>query len=404
MGKPLMQTHIYESKGRFKGILFGIALAIIVGLLFYTEKLVNDLRQEARTILQFYSRMYATAASDPNSDVDFIFNEIIERTYFPIISTNQDHVPTFWKGIGNIGSERTPENLERVNRIKNRMKTIGEPLPLTYEDPINGKQTLGYLYYGDSATITRLRWLPIIELGLVGLFILIGFIGFSTIKKSEERFLWVGMAKETAHQLGTPLSSLMGWIEVIREKSYKRAGTLKVIEEMEQDAVRLTKVAERFSQIGSLEDLRDQDINKILLNVARYIRRRLPQMQKKVTVVEDFGDIPCVPANSDLIEWVFENLVKNAVDSINHDHGLIRLSSGISDRKQYRIFVDVSDNGRGISPKDRKDIFRPGFSTKKRGWGLGLNLAKRIIEEYHMGKLILKDSQLDRGTIMRIYL
>lgn len=400
MEKLGRQQQFYESKGRFKGLLFGIALAIIVALLVYTEQLVDNLRSESRNILQYYASLNARAASvAASSDLEFIFEEIIRKTYFPIINVSPTGIPNWWKGIGDIGPEKSPENLAKVNEIKNRMGEIGAPIPITFE-----ADTLGYLYYGDSSTITRLRWLPFIQFGLAGLFILVGFIGFSTIKRSEERFIWVGMAKETAHQLGTPLSSLMGWIQLLRDRSYNRPETIKVIEEMEDDAGRLRKVAERFSQIGSQADLHERDLNKIVHAVGNYIRRRLPQMQKKINIEENFSDIPPIRVNADLMEWVLENLVKNAIDSINHESGLIRLVTGRSDRKEYTIFVDISDNGRGITSKNRYDIFRPGYSTKKRGWGLGLNLSKRIVEEYHKGKLVIRDSEPGTGTTLRIYL
>lgn len=400
-----MRDQLYESSGRFKAILLGIALVIIVALSFYTEKLVDDLRREAREILQIWAENYASAASSANdSDVNFIFENIIKRTYFPIVSTDVDHNPLFWKGIGIDENDRSPENITKARIILERMKEISEPIPIFLTDPNFDPIVLGYIFHGDSSTITRLRWLPYIEIGLVGMFILVGSIGFTTIKKSEQRFIWVGMSKETAHQLGTPISSLLGWIQILRERSFKRPESITVIDEMEQDMNRLGKVAERFSQIGSMADLRDQNIQLILKNVIIYIQRRLPQMKKTIVLDERFSEIPAVPANADLLEWVFENLIKNSIDAINHENGLIKIITGISEKRKYKIYVDIEDNGRGIFFKNKKNIFRPGFSTKKRGWGLGLNLAKRIIEEYHHGKLIVKESSSGTGTTMRVYL
>lgn len=400
-----MRDQLYESSGRFKAILLGIALVIIVALSFYTEKLVDDLRREAREILQIWAENYASAASSANdSDVNFIFENIIKRTYFPIVSTDVDHNPLFWKGIGIDENNRSPENITKARIILERMKEISEPIPIFLTDPNFDPIVLGYIFHGDSSTITRLRWLPYIEIGLVGMFILVGSIGFTTIKKSEQRFIWVGMSKETAHQLGTPISSLLGWIQILRERSFKRPESITVIDEMEQDMNRLGKVAERFSQIGSMADLRDQNIQLILKNVIIYIQRRLPQMKKTIVLDERFSEIPAVPANADLLEWVFENLIKNSIDAINHENGLIKIITGISEKRKYKIYVDIEDNGRGIFFKNKKNIFRPGFSTKKRGWGLGLNLAKRIIEEYHHGKLIVKESSSGTGTTMRVYL
>ncbi len=399
-----MRDQLYESSGRFIALLLGIALVIIVALLFYTEKLVEDLRQEARAILQIWAENYASAASSAtDTDVSFIFDNIISRTYFPIISADGDHEPSFWQGIGVEENVRSPENIKKVKKIMLRMKKVSDPIRITISDANLGDFT-GYIYYGDSSTITQLRWLPYIEIGLVGLFILVGFIGFTTIKKSEQRFIWVGMSKETAHQLGTPISSLLGWIQILRERSFKRPESITVIDEMEQDMKRLGKVAERFSQIGSMTDLRDQNIQLILKNVINYIQHRLPQMKKTVVLEEMFSEIPAIPANTDLMEWVFENLIKNSIDAINHENGLIKIITGTSEKRKYKIFVDILDNGRGIYFKNKNDVFRPGFSTKKRGWGLGLNLAKRIVEEYHHGKLIVKESSSGIGTTMRVYL
>lgn len=400
-----MRNQLYESSGRFKAFLLGAALVIIVALLFYTEKMVRDLRMEARTILQFYAKMYADAASDAsNTDVNFIFDKVIKKTYFPIIYTSADHKPLFWKGIGISPQDTSKTAMARVYKITTRMEKISDPIPITFDDPTLGTFTLGYIYYGDSSTITRLRYLPYIEIGLVGLFIFVGFIGFSTIKKSEQRFLWVGMSKETAHQLGTPISSLLGWMALLRERSFNRPETIKVIDEMDQDVERLGKVAERFSQIGSMTDLRDKNIHHILKNVVSYIKRRLPQMKKKVIIEENYAEIPAVPANADLLEWVFENLIKNAIDAIGQDTGTIKIETGLSDRKKYKIYVDVTDSGKGITFKNKNDIFKPGISTKKRGWGLGLNLSKRIVEEYHHGKLIIRESHPGVGTTLRVYL
>ena len=395
-----MRKMLYESRGRFTALLLAAALVIIGLLLYYTEQLVDDLREESRSILQFYAGMYARAASDTtSSDVSFIFDEIIKRTYFPIVYTDADHKPLWWKGIGVDERDHSPEALRRVARIRDRMRSISKPIPITYQDI-----TLGYLYYGDSTTITRLRWLPYIEIGLVGLFIFVGFIGFSTIKKSEQRFIWVGMAKETAHQLGTPISSLLGWLALLRDRSYNRPGTLKIIDEMEQDVERLNKIAQRFSQIGSQADLKEQNLVQLLENVVAYIRRRLPHMKKTIRIETEFGEVRSVPMNTDLMEWVVENLIKNAIDAIDHDHGLIRIVTGPSDRRGYSVYIDVIDNGHGISFRNKNDVFRPGFSTKKRGWGLGLKLAKRIVEDYHHGKLVVKETQQGVGTTMRIYL
>ena len=228
-------------------------------------------------------------------------------------------------------------------------------------------------------------------------------MGFRSIKKSEEQFIWVGLTKETAHQLGTPLSSLMGWLELIKNRDSLESAD-KVAEEMENDLKRLLKVTARFSQIGSRSGFRKQSILPILEDAIKYFQRRLPHMGKQVQIVSRFAKVPDVNINCDLFEWVIENMIKNSLDAIEKKKGVIEISTGMVENKSGLVFIDVKDNGKGISAQNRRMIFKPGFSTKKRGWGLGLNLAKRIVEEFHNGKLSVKDSRHGEGTTMRIIL
>jgi len=399
--KDVLQKLLYRLSGRFQGFLFVSAILLILILLAYTREIVEDLRQEARGILTIYAQMYARAASDESvSDLSFIFDQIIKQTNFPLIYADRERKPIYWKGIDVDPMDRSPEAVKRVTKIMRRMGRIADPIPITYKDII-----LGYLFYGDSVTITRLRWLPYIEIGVVGLFIFIGFLGFSSIKRSEQRFIWVGMAKETAHQLGTPLSSLIGWLEILKESQKHPERFQKTLEEMEGDVQRLRKVASRFSQIGSQTDLREQNVNEVIRNVVRYFQRRLPQMGREIQIQENYEEVPSVRLNSELFEWVMENLIKNALDAMDKEKGLIEIHTGrLNHRKSPRVFIDVKDNGRGIDSKIRRHIFRPGFSTKRRGWGLGLSLSKRIIEEYHRGRLFIKETRPGQGTTMRIVL
>ena len=391
----------YQFSRHFKSIFFAVAVLIILVLLIYTQQLVEQLRDEARHILEFYARMYARAASSENSaDVGFIFDEIIKRTNFPLIYTDSAHNPHYWKGIHVPPDDRSKEALQQVRKIMQRMQKIAKPIPITYHEI-----TLGYLYYGDSATITQLRWLPYIEIGVISLFIFIGFVGFSNIKKSEQRYLWIGMAKETAHQLGTPLSSINGWLELLQEKSSRRVELQKILAEMRHDLARLHKVAARFSQIGSTADLKNQDVNAVIREVVAYFHKRLPQMGgKKIEIVEHYGKIPSVPLNVELFGWVLENLIKNSLDAIEKESGVIEIRTGPLNHRRYSVFIDIRDTGKGIAYRNKNDIFKPGYSTKKRGWGLGLNLAKRIVEEYHHGKLLVKETKPGEGTTMRVVL
>lgn len=397
----------YRYAGRLKVFLFIAAVAIILGLLWHSYQIVNGLRAEARNILLFYAQFYARAANEADdTSLNFIFDQIIKRTEFPIILASADGEPVGWKGIEvPSDSVHSPKARREVRDIMAVMKREADPIPITYQNPVSGRSdTLNYLYYGDSRRIKQLQMLPYIEISVVALFILVGFVGFNSIRRSEQQFIWVGMAKETAHQLGTPISSLLGWIELLREQVSANRAAHATVDEMQRDVERLSKVASRFSQIGSRADLKEQDAVALAEEVARYFRSRLPQMRREVSIVVAHGQVPPVPMNRDLFEWVLENLVRNALDAIESSRGEIHIIIQPAPEKSRRVIIDVQDNGRGIEPANRKNIFRPGFSTKKRGWGLGLSLAKRIVEEYHHGKLFVKESRVGEGTTMRVVL
>ncbi|MFQ5822877.1 MAG: ATP-binding protein [bacterium] len=394
-----MRINLYFLRGRFKGLLFIFAILIIIFLLFYTQRIVGTLRVEAREILLFYTQLYARAASsETDTDLNFIFEQIIQRTNFPIIQSDSEGNPTAWKGIGIDPNDRSPEAVEKVRKMINVMKREADPIPLKYEEYL-----LGYLYYGDSKLIKQLQMLPYIEIAVVSMFILVGFLGFRSIQRSEQQFIWVGMSKETAHQIGTPLSSLMGWLEIIKAKLLDKE-TKKTVIEMEKDIERLNKITARFSQIGSKADLKESNVATMISEVVKYFKQRLPQWGKKVTIVENYQTATKVAINKDLFEWVIENLVKNSLDALEKDMGRIEICLGELKNSKHKIFIDISDNGRGIEVSKKGDIFKPGYSTKKRGWGLGLSLAKRIVEDYHGGKLLIKETRAGHGTTMRIIL
>ncbi len=394
-----MKINLYRLKGSFKGLLFIFAIAIIVVLLIHTQRIVGALRAESRELMEFYAQLYASVATtESNSSLNFIFDEIILRTNYPFILTDADGHPNAWKGIEVDPDDRSPEAIKKVKRMIEVMKKEAQPIPLKYEEIV-----LGYLYYGDSKLIKELQMLPYIGIAVVGMFILIGFLGFRSIQRSEEQFIWVGMSKETAHQIGTPLSSIMGWVEILKTQ-IENKNALKTVKEMERDVERLNKVTARFSQIGSRADLKEVNIPAVISEVVKYFQRRLPQWGKKVRIVENYALQTKAPLNRDLFEWVIENLIKNSLDAIEKDSGQISIELGKLENGRHEIYIDISDDGRGIEASKKKDIFKPGFSTKKRGWGLGLSLAKRIVEDYHGGKLFVKETKLGQGTTMRILL
>jgi hypothetical protein len=376
-----------------------VAVMLIVGYLYYTQVLVSELQNQSKEFLKFKAKIFEqNINSEESQDISFFFNEVIQTADYPVIYTDSENEPAFWRNldIPQINERPLPEKMEQ--KLKEKILEFdqtNEPIPISYQGSV-----LGYYHYGESKIIRQLRWLPYIEILVVALFIVIGYYGFSSIKKSEERMIWVGMAKETAHQLGTPLSSLIGWLEYLRS-SPEKAGD--IVDDLEKDLSRLQTVANRFSKIGSVPDLKSEDIEPIVSDVIGYFRRRLPAGDGKIEIMTNINNhLPRLMLNRDLFSWVIENLFKNAADAIGDQGGEITLTADMLNQKQ--VFVDVSDTGKGIASRERKNIFKPGYSTKKRGWGLGLSLAKRIIEDYHGGSIQVKDSQPNAGSTFRIIL
>jgi two-component sensor histidine kinase len=394
---PFLARNIYHFKGNFKSFLFVLAVILILGFLYYTQMLVGELQQQSRAFLSFRIKIFEkNINSDENQDLSFFFNEVIQQADYPIIYTDAEGEPAFWRNvdISQVMERPLPPDIQTSlkEKISDFDKT-NEPIPISYQGSV-----LGYYHYGESKIVQQLRWLPYIEIVVVGLFILLGYFGFSSIKKSEERLIWVGMAKETAHQLGTPLSALIGWVEYLKTSPEK---VLEVIPDFERDLNRLQTVANRFSKIGSVPDLREEDLASIIDEIVAYFQRRLPAGERKIKIETRINpNVPALLLNRDLFSWVMENLIKNAMDAIEGKGGTIGIF--VEKLNEHHVFIDVQDNGKGMSNRERKNIFKPGYSTKKRGWGLGLSLAKRIIEEYHGGSIQLKETQPDGGSIFRI--
>ncbi len=399
MNRSVRKT-IYMLSGTLKGLFFLLMVLSVLVIVLYTQKLVNDLREESRDIVELHAQTIQKIATDVEAEegLGWFFENVIQKTNFPLILADASDNPTSWIGLDVPQDDFSDRTLDKVREIMNRMKRENDPVAITYND-----QVISYLYYGDSKLITQLVYLPYITLSGLGVIILAAFWGYNNIKRSEQSYIWVGMAKETAHQLGTPISSLLGWIEMIRLYPKEPDRILEMSDDMENDVKRLEKIAKRFSQIGSKSDLKIQDIHPLLLDLIRYFKRRLPQTAKGITIQHTFGDIPPVAVNRDLLEWAIENLIKNALDAIKGKTGMVTISTGYLSETQ-KLFIDIADNGVGINVKMRRDIFKAGYSTKKRGWGLGLNFTKRIIEDYHNGRLLIKETHPGKGTTMRILL
>ncbi|MBO8130232.1 MAG: HAMP domain-containing histidine kinase [Candidatus Marinimicrobia bacterium] len=390
-----MKNKIYNYSGNIKKGLFVLAILLIIWLLFYTKSLVDSLRKESENFLRFYAEVYVKAATDYSpEDFSFIFDQIIKRVSIPMVITqNINSKPTAWRNIG-IEKVNTRDDTLKIIKIVRKMDEVNPPIPLRYGDYL-----LGYIHYGDTELIKRLQIFPYVEIGIVGLFILLGYLGFHYIRSSEKRSIWVGMAKETAHQLGTPLTSLIGWIEVLENESISE----EIKTEIKRDIDRLKKVANRFSQIGSKPVFGEYRLNDLIEEVIDYFKKRLPQLGKGVVLrFRPLNDVKA-RVNADLITWSMENIIKNAIDSVSETKNP-EVEVILSQTNDDKVIIDVIDNGRGILKKNFKNIFRPGFSTKKRGWGLGLSLVKRIIEEYHKGKIFIKESKPFEKTVVRIVL
>ncbi len=391
-----MDIKIYRHSSNIKRLLLVIAIVLIFVLLNYTQTLVKRLRQDSANLIRFYADVYAKAAMDmSNQDFSFIFEEIIKKISTPmILSEKKDSQPTAWRNIGISEEDHSPENLIKVKELMLEMDRENQPIPLKYQD-----QVLQYIHFGDTNMIRQLRRLPYIEIALVSLFILLGYIGFTVIRDSEKRSIWVGMAKETAHQLGTPLTALMGWLELLKTEIGSNAN----IAEISRDVQRLEKVATRFSQIGSRPKLNRTSLNPVIHEAVTYYKRRLPKLGPGIKL--DFmaeGEFEA-NLNADLFSWALENLIKNAIDAVSQQNGQVIVELKAIRNGKY-LAVDVIDNGKGILVRNRKNIFRPGYSTKQRGWGLGLSLAIRIIKEYHQGRLFVLQSKPNEKTVMRIML
>jgi signal transduction histidine kinase len=380
------------------------AIILVVATLFYTETLVKKLLAKEHEIAGLYAKSLQYIATSPmeQTDYSFIFDEVLKAIDFPIILTDNRNnpIPPFHTTTRNVIIDTTITEQLQENHLRKLITDFdatNPPIKIALNDTI----ILQYVHFGESKIVTELRWLPIIEIILASMFILLGYVGFSYIKRTEQSNIWVGMAKETAHQLGTPLSSVMGWIEMIRLQAESNPKLMETANEMENDLQRLQKVAERFSKIGSKPNLKEERIVEVIESVIKYFRRRLPQLGKNIEISIETSNNPTLKINRELFEWVIENLIKNSLDAIEHGTGKISFSV---QEKGNTIFIDARDTGKGIDPKIKNDIFRPGYSTKERGWGLGLSLSKRIVETYHKGKLILLDSKPGKGTTFRIKL
>jgi signal transduction histidine kinase len=395
----------FPQTSELKIFLLILAFLIVAGTLWYTRTFVEELQASQERMANLYAKSfeYVGSGKTQSGDYSFVLERLILNIDFPIVLSDAKNEPLrpYDISVRNVPLDTT-QSLEQqrlfLKRLIANLDERNERIKVESGDSL----VLNYIHYGEAKLITQLRLLPYVELAVVALFIFIGYMSFSYIKRSEQSSIWVGMARETAHQLGTPISSMMGWVELLKHQvgtvDPKISDTLR---DMDNDLLRLQKIADRFSKIGSKPDLKDENLGEVIEKVIQYFQRRIPQTGKRVQLVLEEKDMVLIPINRELFEWVIENLVKNGLDAIESGEGKITIS--VSERGKH-VYVDVADTGKGIEPSFKKEIFRPGFSTKKRGWGLGLSLSQRIIETYHRGKLTLRESRPGIGTTFRIRL
>jgi sensor histidine kinase YesM len=379
--------NIYKRKIKFKYLLFIGAVLIGVGSLWYTNQLVEKLANEERKKVELWAKATNLLANYDlsNESLSFMLEVIQNNETVPVILLNNSDSAILYRNIDSVKMLNPKYVAKRLEGMKKNSPPIEVNL---------GYKIKQFLYYDKSTILTKLTYYPFVQLTVILLFILVAYLAFSSTRKAEQNQVWVGLSKETAHQLGTPISSLMAWKEMLRLKSTD----VQLVSELEKDVNRLEKITERFSKIGSKPKLKEEDINPVIENAIEYLKTR---SSKNIGFKVNTSDVPViVPLNVPLFEWVLENVCKNAMDAIE-GNGLIQVS--VTDNSKY-LFVDITDTGKGIPRSRHKTIFKPGFTTKERGWGLGLSLTKRIVEEYHGGKIFVAASEPGKGTTMRIIL
>jgi K+-sensing histidine kinase KdpD len=381
----------YQNKNRIKWLIFISSVIISFGSIYYTNNLVEELKEREKRQIELLARAleYASNASIDTDNLSFITQEIIQQNNsIPVIVVNSDGEPTDHKNI-KFRKNADTEEIEKV-LMAELIKMKSEYEPIKSEDSL--------IYYRNSELLTSLRFYPYIQLSVILVFGVLAYAVFNQSKVAEQNRVWAGLTKETAHQLGTPIASLMAWMDYLKNSPIWEENK-EVIQEMDKDVVKLRMVTERFSSIGSKPSIQLENVFSVVDEAISYLR---PRISTKVDIqVNGYANNVEAMLNKPLFEWVIENIVKNAVDAMK---GQGSISIDIVKESEKFVFVDITDNGKGMDKGMFKKVFNPGFTTRKRGWGLGLTLAKRIIEGYHKGKVFVKNSELGVGTTFRIIL
>ena len=374
---------------RIRTVLIIVAIVIAVSSLFVSQSLVKDLSREEHSKMELFAQAYQSLSdADENTDLSLVLAVMSGNQTIPVIVVDETGDIKSFLNI----EIRKADTLAYLNSCVERMRSLGNAIKIYYDE--SDTEHYNEVCFDESLLLNRLTVYPYIQLSVVMLFVLIAIFALLSFKKTEQNRVWVGLSKETAHQLGTPISSLMAWNELLKDK-YKDD---ELIAEMEKDVNRLQMVAERFSKIGSMPEPVQADMVGVLDGVIDYVEHRSPATVK---FIRNFPNPPVnAKVNASLFGWVIENICKNAVDAMN---GKGKLTIKLTEDKNY-VTIDVTDTGKGIAKNSWRSVFDPGYTTKERGWGLGLSLAKRIVTEYHKGKIYVAHSEIGKGTTFRIEL
>ncbi len=404
---------------RILTIVFAVlAIAISASVLIYTQQLVSSLITREQRLVQFYASILESFASTNSIESLFLLDRVTPTIDFPCIITDSASNPLepFEQFTLNIPIPDKSELSVRRKYLRRLINEMGQEYPPIEIRDQSGR-VINLIFYTNSWIVKRLRILPFAEITIVALFIAAGYIALRMQRRREESLIWVGMAKETAHQLGTPISSMLGWLEILQEQfqqanndaaSFDKQLWQNILNNLNQDTHRLNNIAHRFALIGSQPKLEPRNITAIVKETVQYIQARLPKHGKQITIQLHVPDEELIVAvNAELLSWVLENILKNAVEAIDGNHGTIEVAARVLHRQRSaeRILrLTISDNGRGMTPTQRRYAFSAGYTTKERGWGLGLSLSKRIIEEYHRGRIYIVRTAPNHGTTIAVEL
>jgi len=383
---------LYQNKSRYKILILIVALIIGSVSIIYTQTLVDKLADRERKLIDLYAKGLMNAVETPNSgSLTFLFQEIIEvNNSIPVILTDENFFPLSERNISIPKRFSEEERVEYLREEISKMRAERQPIVVQLAPGIKN-----YIFYRNSLILRQLLYYPYIQLTIISIFAVMAYLAFSYSRNAEQNRVWVGLAKETAHQLGTPISSLMAWVELLKIDS--RFEGEAMVPELEKDIDRLQMITARFSNIGSLPSLQQEDIKEVIEHALKYLRARIsPKVELNLYADTNlYSDI-----NRSLFEWVVENMVKNAVDAMNSKGRVDIYIQNFGNQ----LAIDIADTGKGIAKSKFKEVFKAGYTTKKRGWGLGLTLVKRIVENYHGGKIMVLKSVPGEGTTFRILL